>query len=63
MCVLYPTPVTSTMSELDIPHYSLNRFAHGDCMVAGIPLQVTPAEMIYTVFPDASYPLLHLPNH
>jgi hypothetical protein len=51
------------MSDLDIPHYSLNRFAHGDCMVAGIPIQDTPAEMIYIVYPDASYPLLHLPNH
>jgi hypothetical protein len=63
MCVLYPTPTTSTMSDLDIPRCSLNRFAHGDCMVVGIPLQVTPPSMIYIVSSNASHPLQHLPSH
>ena len=58
------TPLADFFSILlGIPHGSLNRFAHSDCMVAGIPLQVTPPSMIYVVSSDTSHPFLHLPNH
>src|SRR6266852_406326 len=60
MCVLYPTPVTTTMSEQNIPHCSLNHFYHSDCMIAGIPLQVTPSQLIYVISSSSSHPLLHL---
>ena len=34
------------MSDLDMLLGSLNCFHHGDCMAAGIPLQVTPLNAI-----------------
>src|SRR4029077_16222854 len=63
MFVLYPTPMTSTMNYLDISSCSLNRFAHSDCTIVGIPLQITPHSMRYVVSPDAFHLPLHLLNH
>ncbi len=48
------------MNDLDISNCSLNRFAHSDCMIVGIPLQITPHSMRYVVSPDAFHPPLHL---
>ena len=47
----------------DSPHCSLDRFAHNDCIVVCIPLQVTPPSRIYVILSDASYLLLHPPFH
>ena len=63
MCVLYPTPTTSTMSDLDIPHVPSTVSLMAPVWLQVFPLQVIHPQWIYVGSSDASCPPLHLPNH